>query len=58
MLPSHDLWNDRLLKRTEITPTQAVDDVMLQGRMKEVEVTHRSSSISSTFETVMACRST
>ena len=58
MLPGDDPWNDRFLKRTEVTPTQTVDDVMLQGRMEKVKVAHRSSSISSTFETAMACRST
>ena len=48
----------RLLKWPQLTPTQTVDDVMLQRRMQLVEWVHSDSSISSTLAAPIACRST
>ena len=58
MLAFDDARNQLILKRTKFSPTKSVDDVMLDRRMKEFEVAHRSNSMSSTWLAEAACRST
>ena len=54
MLPGEDFGNDGILKRPQLTPPKTVDDVVLQRRVKLLEVAHRSSSISSTLDAPIA----
>ena len=58
MATRKDGLNDCLLERTEILPAEAVDDVVLQGRVKAVERRHGSNSMSSTSLAAVAFRST
>ncbi len=50
--------DDSLLKRPQFTPSQAVDNMVLQGRMQAIKMAHKSNSISSTSVAPIACRST
>ena len=58
VLPGQDARDHLLLEGPQLPPAQAVDDVVLDRRMELVEVAHRSSSISSTSDAPIACRST
>ena len=58
MFPGKNRRDDRLLERAQLTPPQAVHDVMLQGGMERIKVAHNANSISSTSVAPMACRST
>ena len=57
MLSREDFRDDRILKWSQFTPSKTVDDVMLQGGVKLLEMAHSSSSISSTLDAPIAWRS-
>ena len=48
MAPLQDRSDAAFLKRTELPPTQRIDDVVLDGGMEARKGTHNLSSISST----------
>ncbi len=58
VLPGENAGDHLLLEGSQLPPTQAVDDVVLQRRMELIEVAHKFSSISSTSAAPIACRST